>query len=166
MPKYIFLISLLILMGCFSQNSSESAAIHKSKTDSGILPNEIIIHKDSFKGIKLSLNQSEHSISQNEIVEYTISNNDFYQVLTGYSFTIDRWIDNTWSKVELIHDGHVDVEFIINKNDEKTFLVDLFKVQNYSMETGKYRIVKSLDVLLDEKLKGQELIFAEFYVVD
>ena len=153
-------------MGCFSQNSSESTAIHKNKTDSGILPNEIIIHKDSFKGIKLSLNQSEYSISQNDAVEYTISNTDFYQVLTGYSFTIDRWIDNSWNKVKLIHDGQVDVEFIINKNDEKTFLVDLFKVQNYSMETGRYRIVKSLDVLLNKKLKGQEFIFAEFYVVE
>ena len=166
MLKYIFLISLLILMGCFPKNSSESTAMHRSKTDSSISTNESVIHKDNFKGIKLSLNQSEYSISQNDAVEYTISNTDFYQVLTGYSFTIDRWIDNSWNKVKLIHDGQVDVEFIINKNDEKTFLVDLFKVHNYSMETGRYRIVKSLDVLLNKKLKGQEFIFAEFYVVE
>lgn len=166
MLKYISLISLLILMGCFPQNSSESKAIHKSKEDASILTNENIIHKDNFKGVILSLNQSEYSISRNDTFEYTISNTNFYQVLTGYSFTIDRWIDNSWSNVKLIHDGHVDVEFIINKNDEKTFLVDLFKVQNYSMETGRYRIVKSLDVLLNENLKEQEFIFAEFYVVE
>lgn len=166
MLKYTLLISLLFLMGCFSQNSSESTAVNSRNTDLSISTNENFIHKDNFKGIKLSLNQSKYSISQNDTVEYTISNTDFYKVLTGYSFTIDRWIDNSWNKVRLIHDRHVDVEFIINKNSDKTFLVDLFKVQNYSMETGRYRIVKSLDVFLDEKLKGQKFIFAEFYVVE
>lgn len=166
MLKNTLLISLLFLIGCFPQNSSESTAVHSRNTDSSISTNEKVIHKDSFKGIKLSLNQSEYSISQDDIVKYTISNTDFYQILTGYSFTIDRWIDNKWSKVKLIHDEHVDVEFIIHKNDEKTFNVNLFRVQNYSMETGRYRIVKSLDVYLDKKLKGQEFVFAEFYVVE
>lgn len=166
MLKYTLLISLLFQIGCFSQNTSESTAVHSKNTDSSISTNENVIHKDSFKGIKLSLNQSEYSISQDDTVKYTISNTDFYQVLTDYSFSIDRWIDSSWSKVKLIHDGHVDVEFIIHKNDEKTFNINLFRVQNYSMETGRYRIVKSLDVYLDKKLKGQEFIFAEFYVVE
>lgn len=166
MLKYTLLFSLIFLIGCFSQNSSESTAVHSEITNSSTSTNENVIHKDSFKGIKLSLNQSEYSISKNDTVKYTISNTDFYQVQTGYSFTIDRWIDNSWSKVKLIHDGHVDVAFMIHENDEKTFNINLFRVQNYSMEKGKYRIVKSLDVYLDEKLKGQEFIFAEFYVVE
>lgn len=166
MPKYIPLISLLMLMGRFSQNSSESTSGESRKTDLGKLTCEDVIHKGSFKGIKLSLNQSKYSISQNDTIEYTISNTDLYQVQTGYSFTIDRWVDNSWKKVELLYDGHVDMLFIIHENDKKTFVVNLFRVQNYLMEAGRYRIVKSLDVFLDEKLKGEEIISAEFYVVD
>lgn len=117
-------------------------------------------------GIKFITSQTEYSIKNNDEFEYSIYNLDNYQVLTGSSFILNYWNKNTWVDYQFDHSSY-DIQYIITKDNTKTFKRNLLHDEQYPMRSGKYRIIKDLIVVSKEGVGERRIqLYSEFSIVD
>ena len=168
------LLSIFSFIGCSQKSSSDQSIASENRTDIKTHRSHLLqrypIYKDQYNGVQLVLKQTEYSIAECDTFKYDILNLENYLVMAGYRFEIEFWDGNNWENIP-INISVLDIALRIEKGHHLSFSFDLKDVADYSLKTGKYRIITSVDIAEDKKQhsRGNEEIinlYAEFLLVE